>query len=60
MVGNMAPERVAAVFQQKDRDKDGKLTMQELLAAPSDDTARSTEKKDGKKSAGQDGSKKTK
>lgn len=47
MVGNMAPERVAVVFQEKDRDHDGKLSMAELLYVPQDPAK--TDKKDDKK-----------
>jgi len=47
MAGKMAPERVASVFQQKDLDKDGKLTMDELLIMATDDGPEATEKKNG-------------
>lgn len=51
MVGNMAPERMEKVFHEKDRNKDGKLHLDELAYVPQDQrTATPTpEKKDVKK-----------
>jgi Ca2+-binding EF-hand superfamily protein len=39
MVGNMSADRVATVFVEKDRNRDGKLSMEELVYVPQDQRA---------------------
>jgi Ca2+-binding EF-hand superfamily protein len=60
MAGNISPERIVGVFQEKDRNGDGKLTLGELLYVPMDQrppASGSTPVKKSDKRAGKDSKK---